>query len=401
MIYIISSTGDVTFSTGNGFKIRSWFITVLLILNLNYNLFLNSSLLFERANSNQLLDDFSDSFRRNGNRKAKLMNLLSSKKVDQRFISGNDEFYAAASSEGWPGDGSSSDPFIIRDYQFRRLYIAYTSVNFIIRENNFTTISSSPPPVHFTEVENGRVENNIIQTEDKGIHRTGILLSKTQNCTITDNLLFSSHPRRSSHIGYSGIILRNSHYCTIKGNIVDVTTKNGIELLESNFNALSENLINKCSGFGVYTNWSTECNITDNIISYNNGYGIYLGQNSSSFRIGMNDFINNNLDRDSQAFDAGKLNIFSNNYWNDWRKDSNFDGIVDDPYSIDGQAMNMDQNPLSYQTMNMDQTPLSYQTKKQRLLDIPLNILFGSFFLVLIVIWVFFIHKIKKKENVS
>ena len=46
-------------------------------------------------------------------------------------------------------------------------------------------------------------------------------------------------------------------------------------------------------------------------------------------------------------FDDGSNNVFAYNYWSDWTSpDVDADGIVDTPYSIDGNSNNHDQYPL-------------------------------------------------------
>ena len=55
-------------------------------------------------------------------------------------IVGNEDFTAQAESEGWPGDGSEADPFIIEGYEIEPnsdsgIDIESTSVHFIIRDS--------------------------------------------------------------------------------------------------------------------------------------------------------------------------------------------------------------------------------------------------------------------------
>lgn len=60
----------------------------------------------------------------------------------------------------------------------------------------------------------------------------------------------------------------------------------------------------------------------------------------------MNNFLRNNADGSSQAFDNGTHNTFKFNFWDDWRgPENNADGIVDIPYLIDGNAGSYDFYP--------------------------------------------------------
>ena len=50
----------------------------------------------------------------------------------------------------------------------------------------------------------------------------------------------------------------------------------------------------------------------------------------------------------SQAYDNGFIDLFLYNYWNGWTApDNNSDGIVDNPYLIDGLAHSYDTKPLA------------------------------------------------------
>jgi len=139
-----------------------------------------------------------------------------------------------------------------------------------------------------------------------------------------------------------------------------------------------ENSIDNNYEHGIFIELSSNCSIRSNIFSYNEDYGIYLGFDTHSITVTRNDFIENNivyvyLRGTSQACDDGEGNIFKENYWNDWTgPDNNGDGFVDDPYEIDGEANNVDYFPLT--------TSISTPPK----LFIPLNIITGVIFLILI-----------------
>jgi parallel beta-helix repeat protein len=89
--------------------------------------------------------------------------------------------------------------------------------------------------------------------------------------------------------------------------------------------------------YGIYLTHSEENNITQNGVFDNDRYGIYL------YRSGLNSISGNSFMRNGvQAFDNSATNNWnftgSGNYWSNWLvPDSNYDGIVDLPYEIDGE----------------------------------------------------------------
>ncbi|GAH74291.1 unnamed protein product, partial [marine sediment metagenome] len=59
------------------------------------------------------------------------------------FIDGNNTFAAKAISEGWSGDGSINDPYIIENYTIQAIFehgieIRNTNLHFIIRNVSIT-----------------------------------------------------------------------------------------------------------------------------------------------------------------------------------------------------------------------------------------------------------------------
>ncbi|MHA2329267.1 MAG: NosD domain-containing protein, partial [Candidatus Hodarchaeales archaeon] len=150
---------------------------------------------------------------------------------------------------------------------------------------------------------------------------------------------------------YKGIEIRNSDNILIHRNTVYNNVKTGIRIDNSNKCILSENSISFQESEGIIVLASFMNNISYNSISYNDGYGISFGYRSSNNLIFINDFVRNNPTGRSQAIDDGSFNIFENNFWDDWDSpDENRDGIVDDPYLLDGLAKNRDAYPRASQT---------------------------------------------------
>ncbi len=111
--------------------------------------------------------------------------------------------------------------------------------------------------------------------------------------------------------------------------------------------------------YGIYLYISSNNNlIKKNTISNSTNYGIFISSSSYN-RIYANFFLYNNGATDVynsahiQAYDAGSNNYWNStsgygNYWSDWTSpDANGDGIVDNPYKIDGSAGAYDYYPLT------------------------------------------------------
>ncbi len=110
--------------------------------------------------------------------------------------------------------------------------------------------------------------------------------------------------------------------------------------------------------FGIYMENTSHSNIHNNIFWYNREYGLYVGEGSHSNHIYTNSFIGNNGAGEQfngshvQANDEGYDNYWNSSYpeggnhWSDWTAPDNYsgpdqdipgrDGIVDDPYPVDG-----------------------------------------------------------------
>ncbi|MFX1533217.1 MAG: NosD domain-containing protein, partial [Promethearchaeota archaeon] len=99
--------------------------------------------------------------------------------------------------------------------------------------------------------------------------------------------------------------------------------------------------------YGIVLEHSNDIFVFANALYYNHLNGIFLDERSFDSEVHRNDFIQNNLDGTSQAYDVGYNNIFSYNYWDNWiSPDRNGDGFVDAPYVIEGFVSNTDPYPL-------------------------------------------------------
>ncbi|HEX9907767.1 MAG TPA: NosD domain-containing protein, partial [Thermoplasmata archaeon] len=154
-----------------------------------------------------------------------------------------------------------------------------------------------------------------------------------------------------------GIYLMYSDGNELVTNICSSNTEAGIRLYYSSGNSV---IGNTCSYNSVGIHMYEPCNdniIQVNIIDNNTWYGIYLGWGMNN-RIWDNSFTYNNGAGDT--YDPAHVQASSDtgnwwnttegigNFWSDWTgPDTNTDGIVDDPYVLDGGLGVQDFYPLT------------------------------------------------------
>ena len=200
---------------------------------------------------------------------------------------------------------------------------------------------------------------------------SGIAVDPSINNTVSSNVIYNNY--------VTGLIFEYSNDSTIISNSIFNNQANGVELTESNTNLVKENSIfengniisqyyykigsiNAALGSGIavdpsdgnyilnntiygntlYGIWilgSGYTLISGNVIFDHPSYGLILDSLSSYTQVTFNEFFNNNLGKDSQAYDDGLSNTFLHNYWSD--------GSSSSPYLIDGNAGSKDPAPLA------------------------------------------------------
>ncbi|MEM4308637.1 MAG: NosD domain-containing protein [Thermoplasmata archaeon] len=129
-----------------------------------------------------------------------------------------------------------------------------------------------------------------------------------------------------------------------------LSNNHGLFLLYSNGNNISANTL-KNNNIGVQVQSSNTNLITANDFSFNLIFGVNITSSSTGNRIHTNNFISNgNINK--QSADNGTANYWNTsiagNFWDDWTSpDANHDGIVDNPYTINGSALAKDYYPLA------------------------------------------------------
>ena len=191
-------------------------------------------------------------------------------------INGNADFATQAAAESWPGDGSSSNPYIISGYDVdassaNGILIQNTNVHFIVSDC-YIHDGSGHSGIFLANCNNGTLFNN-----DCSNNFDGIYLDSSNNNTISSNNCSSNG---------DGIYIESSNNNTISSNNCS-SNGDGIFLWSSNNNTISSNNCSSNSNEGIMLDSSSNITLIDNICS-NNGYdGIMLGSSS-------NDTVSNN-----------------------------------------------------------------------------------------------------------
>lgn len=352
------------------------------------------------------------------------------------YITSNSQFASQASSNGWPGDGTQPNPYLIFDYDINAslangIDIRSTNVNFTISCCDITSITHNYTGIYFSGVINGSIEDTNIADCKYGIYVT----SSSSNIDIVGGSISSCSSHATSIIcddiditgltsssnGGNGIYLMSCDGVTVADCTVSSNGNNGIHLSGCTEAVISGGEVSSNSWRGIYVGGGNDTTISGTEVSSNSQDGIYLtsvssvstknvtvtgvsstsnvrngialvscmhvtitGSNLSlnsnsaysgiyvnalanaSITITENDFWQNKyglfiegatgviiydndfLSNTYQAYDGnGKWNSWScnstssGNHWSNWTSpDNNYDGIVDNHFSIPGSSPN-------------------------------------------------------------
>lgn len=227
-------------------------------------------------------------------------------------IVGDSQLQDAATSESWPGDGTSTNPYIIGDYdidgqfntsaisiQDTTLYLniqdcyvhgatlAGIRLSNVINAKLLRDVCSGSPYGIFLDASTG---NSIVGCDSSGNSNRGILISysgfsRVENNTFSsngasgiysqfsDNLMISNNTCSSNT--NNGIYLSNAFNSLILGNTCS-NNSNGIYLLSSSGNTLTGNI---CSGgtYGIYMRLANSNMLADNNCSSSSSAGLFAG----------------------------------------------------------------------------------------------------------------------------
>ncbi|MFX1252161.1 MAG: nitrous oxide reductase family maturation protein NosD [Promethearchaeota archaeon] len=250
------------------------------------------------------------------------------------LITSNSQF----TSQGFSGSGTQDDPYRIEGLNITPLAsglirIQDTTVHVLIRENFLNGLNTASSAIFLSNVNNIKIEGNFIVNNTD----TGLTIDSSSNITCENNVL---------NYNQNGIDITKASDVIILNNSI-FNNDYGINLLNSaDNNIITNNSIYNNQQHGIRLEYSSHNTVTYNTLSNNVFYGALITLGSNDNRVQFNAFTGNHMG-DTQASDDGSNNIFTGNYWDDWSSpDANGDLIVDNPYSIDGNANNSDPYPL-------------------------------------------------------
>ncbi len=226
-------------------------------------------------------------------------------------IDGNSDFAAQAAAEGWPGDGSEWDPYVIEGYEIDGtghgygIYVGNTTVHFVVRGCYVHNASGHlygrhyhrDAGIYINNVQKGILEDNIASSNGHGI----LLWNSSRTMVDNNTLIYNAHISIYLGLSTSNVIIQNN----ISHNVAE-----GISLSGSNNNTIIKNTLSN-NVFGISLAHSVENTIIHNKIYHekgSSGPGISL-QHSD------NNFINNNT-----------ISNYRIGIWGD----TSFDNVVED-----------------------------------------------------------------------
>ncbi len=204
-----------------------------------------------------------------------------------------------------------------------------------------------------TNPEGTKITHNVIYNNTEGIKIYSVNNTNVNNNTIYNNTNYGVHTYNSA----SNVTIEYNHIFTnLKSAIYSdpYSSSNTVKYITVRYNNISSN------GNGIsFSRYTINSVIHNNIIYNNSGYGVSLSSSTvQHIRVYNNSFYFNNGATNTydashvQATDSGTNNYWNEtdrgNYWYDWTSpDADNNGIVDNPYSIDGSANNADNYPLT------------------------------------------------------
>ncbi|MEM3397380.1 MAG: NosD domain-containing protein [Thermoplasmata archaeon] len=316
-------------------------------------------------------------------------------------INGNNEFIYIAQTNGWPGNGTAENPYIVEGYEFNgngggyALWIENTDLYFVLKNCklwNATFQYTYPygPAVMLSAVSNATIEHNILTKSKYGVKfQGGCKNIRISENTVTETYfgvfgedIDASYIKVWSNIvsaNNEGVVFYHAQQSEIRNNTIllnsiGITLSGGRAILiaenfvhhnyyhgisisgASHLNVIRSNIIANNGNCGI-TIWgdSDSNTIVYNTIADNNGYGVSISESSSGNKVYGNNFYRNNgagkgTNGASQGYDdvGNSWDDGTNgNYWSNW------DGTGG--YPIDGGANAEDRYPYTSPVVPEDQ----------------------------------------------
>lgn len=261
---------------------------------------------------------------------------------DPIYIASDAEFIAQAALEGWPGDGSESNPYRIEGYNI-------THTGFIIQIENVTMffeirncyLASNSSGVHIESSSDCEVYSN-------DFDNASIEICDSGNCEIYSNEFYNGSEIRINccfQVSVSdvrviapsdqGILVSNSSHCNISNSILYSSPIAGIVAMDSLSCSFTSNTISHCQNGILICNDTSSSLFTNNYIFNQSEYGIKVESGSDNW------IYANIVASEGTGF---FLDDGVQNHWDDGFFLGNFlPGITEGIFPIDGSAGSEDQ----------------------------------------------------------
>ena len=216
-------------------------------------------------------------------------------------------------------------------------------------------ISTSAGQIFIIDCDNVEIYNQNIQNTANGIMIIHCEYIDVHDCIFSNIDWNGGWIQMSNHSIISNNVLQYNSYSLYLKNCFDIIITNN--LISDSYRGII--FVGYDDYLGAYTTDSRNHYIYGNNISYCTHYGIFLVSIFDS-DIKWNNLINNNIGGSSQAHDSvGDGNLFEYNHWSDWTSpDVDSNGFVDNPYTIDGDAISIDQYPFVTSGNHYGYTPV-------------------------------------------
>ncbi len=246
----------------------------------------------------------------------------------------------------------------LADLNFIGVKIDSSSVNITLQGNEGWNNSVSgfwiESSKHINIFNNTLMENgdgilmkNVLSTTIKFSHlinnslnALSILEGTNSNIIIQNNRIFDNN---------NGMVMTAIQEVLVRDNLVGRNALNGMflngDIHDGMF--LNNSIFKNKHGITV-VGLNTNLTFTGNSFFFNQGYGFSSPSSSSQDNVTKNNFLQNNLALgNSQAYSISSQDYFAGNYWSDHvAPDIDGDGIVDDPYLIEGMENIKDLTPV-------------------------------------------------------
>ena len=235
-------------------------------------------------------------------RKDKVKSAVQEEGHDSIYIDGNANFSLTATQEGWEGNGTQSNPYIIDGLNITGsstnndlISIFNTDVHFQIKN---CILSHGKYGIFASGVKNGQYFHNYI-TKTYG---TGIRLISSSNNYFENNTIINNY-------GF-GVQFYSSFNCVLANNIFDNNQGTGIFFFRSSINTLYNNTISNGRGYGIFLSNSGFCSLINNQVFNNNGIGIllYAAINNTI----SNNYLSNNEEVELEVYYSPHNRIINN-----------------------------------------------------------------------------------------